>query len=146
MVVYEKRIIGIDFGTKRIGLACSDPMRVTAQPLPSITLAQPQEAVARVRNVLSKIDVELVVVGMPISLSGKANGQMAEQVKNFADGLRRAGYKVVLEDERFTSAEAKSTLRKVGKKERQMRGKLDSIAAQVILQDHLNEHYGRESN
>jgi putative Holliday junction resolvase len=55
--------------------------------------------------------------------------------------MRGVGYKVVLEDERFTSAEAKSALRKGGRTEKQMRGRLDVVAAQVILQDYLNEHF-----
>ncbi len=146
MTIYDKRIIGIDYGTKRIGLASSDPLRVTAQPLTTITLAQPQEAVPRVRDALSELDVELIVVGIPITLAGERGGKTVELVKSFAEGLRKSGYKVVLEDERFTSAEAKTAMRKGGKSEKQMRGRLDAIAAQVILQDYLNEHYGQETD
>ncbi len=142
MTIYSKRIVGIDFGTRRLGLACSDPLRITAQPLPTITLNQPQEAVPRVLEVLRQHEVELIVLGIPVTLSGDRGGKTVELVEAFAAGLRRAGYLVVLEDERFTSAEAKSAMRAAGQSERQMRGKLDSIAAQVILQDYLDAHYG----
>jgi len=121
-------------------------MRITAQPLGTITVAQPQEAVARVRELLEQHEVELIVLGVPVSLSGDRGGKIVEQVELFAQGLRRTGYKVVLEDERFTSAEAKAAMRKGGKSEKQMRGKLDAIAAQVILQDYLNEHYGQDTS
>ena len=136
--MFDKRIIGIDYGRRRIGVAYSDPLRITAQPLTTVLLKTEGEAVNRVCEVLAKEDVELVVVGLPVSLSGGTGGQMADEIRKFATGLEKRGYRVVFEDERFTSVEAMATMRQAGKKEKQMRGKTDVIAAQLILQGYLD--------
>lgn len=136
--MFSKRIIGIDYGRKRIGLACSDPLRITAQPLLTVILKSPEEAVNKTCMELSKHEVELVVVGLPLSLSGGAGGKMADEIRKFARGLEQRGYQIVLEDERFTSAEAEQTMRQAGKTVKQMRGKTDTIAAQLILQGYLD--------
>ena len=119
-------------------MAYSDPLRITAQPLTTVLLKTEVEAVNRVCEVLAKEDVELVVVGLPVSLSGETGGQMADEIRKFAAGLEKRGYRVVFEDERFTSAEAMATMRLAGKREKQMRGKTDVIAAQLILQGYLD--------
>jgi putative holliday junction resolvase len=136
--MFDKRIIGIDYGRRRIGVAYSDPLRITAQPLTTVLIKIEGEAINRVCEVLAKEDVELVVVGLPISLSGGTGGQMADEIRKFAVGMEKRGYRVVFEDERFTSAEAMATMRRAGKKEKQMRGKTDVIAAQLILQGYLD--------
>jgi putative Holliday junction resolvase len=136
--MFDKRIIGIDYGRKRIGVAYSDPLRITAQPMTTVVLKTEGEAVNRVCEVLAREDVDLVVVGLPVSLSGGTGGQMADEIRKFATGLEKRGYRVVFEDERFTSAEAMATMRQAGKKEKQMRGKTDVIAAQLILQGYLD--------
>jgi putative Holliday junction resolvase len=133
----ETRIIAIDYGRKRIGIACSDPLRITAQPLPLIVVQSADRALEQVCAALAEYDVELLVVGRPGSLSGGA-GQMADEVSRFAEGLRQRGYRVELWDERLSSREARRVLRLAGKKEKQMRGKIDSIAAQLILQSYLD--------
>lgn len=136
--VYEKRIIGIDYGRRRIGVACSDPLRLTAQPLATITLKSPSGAVPEVCKLLADYEVELVVVGLPMTISGERGGAMAEEVMRFAEGLRRRGYQVHLEDERYSTLEAAQRLRSVGKRAKQARAKVDVLAAQIILQDYLD--------
>jgi putative Holliday junction resolvase len=138
--MYEKRIIGVDYGRKRIGIAYSDPLRITAQPLTTLTLKSPDEAVNRICGALAEFEVELIVIGLPVSLSGGKGGQMADEIRVFVSALEQRGYKTHLEDEAFTSQQAKDTLRMGGKSEKQMRGKLDTIAAQIILQDYLDSH------
>lgn len=135
--MYESRIVGIDYGRKRIGVAYSDPLRITAQPLPTITVNSMQEAVKKLCALLTEYDVELLVLGRPGSLSG-GGGQMAEEVEDFAERLRQQGYQVVLADERLSTKEAQRMMRMSGKSEKQMRGKLDSVAAQLILQTYLD--------
>lgn len=136
--MFEKRIIGIDYGRRRIGIAYSDPLRITAQPLTTIVLRNEGEAIKRVCEVLAQEDVELLVIGLPVTLSGEAGGKMADEIRKFAAVLQKRGYKVAFEDERFTSAEAMDAMRMGGKKEKQMRGKTDVIAAQLILQGYLD--------
>ncbi len=138
--MFEKRIIGIDYGRKRIGISYSDPLRLFAQPLTTIILKAPSEAVNRVCDALADYDVELIVIGIPVSLSGGQGGQMADEIRLFVQSLQQRGYQTHLEDEAFTSELAKDNLRHGGKKEKQMRGKLDVVAAQIILQDYLDSH------
>ena len=142
MPMYEKRIVGIDYGRKRIGVAYSDPLRITAQPLATIQLKSPTEAVNKICDALRDYDVELVVVGLPVSLSGGQGGQMVDEIREFVAALEKRGYKTHLEDEAFTSVQAKDAMRRGGKSEKQLRGKLDTIAAQIILQDYLDAHRG----
>lgn len=75
-----------------------------------------------------------------MSLSGGQGGQMADEIRLFVQSLQQRGYQTHLEDEAFTSELAKDNLRHGGKKEKQMRGKLDVVAAQIILQDYLDSH------
>ena len=138
--MFAKRIIGIDYGRRRIGLACSDPLRIIAQPLATVTLKSAAEAVRKVCAALAGHEVELIVVGLPPALGKIKWGKMATEIREFAAGLEKRGYKVVFEDEGFTSREAMDAMRLAGKSEKQMRGKTDAIAAQLILQDYLDSH------
>jgi putative Holliday junction resolvase len=96
-----------------------------------------EEAIRKIVEMLSDYDVELLVIGRPGSLSG-GGGQMAEEVEQFASKLAERGYKTHLIDERLSSREAERTMRMAGKSSKQMRGKLDSIAAQLILQKYMD--------
>lgn len=137
----ETRVIGIDYGRRRIGMAASDLLRITAQPLPLVEIKDAAQAVNAVCKALAEYEVELIVVGRPGSLSGGA-GQMAEEVEKFALKLRERGYKVELVDERLSSRQAKAVMRSGGKREKQMKGKTDTLAAQLILQSWLDRQGG----
>lgn len=137
----ERRLVGIDYGRRRIGIAVSDLLRITAQPLLVLDLKDQNQAVSAVCKVLAEIEVERVILGWPISPAG-SGGQMAAEVESFAEKLRARGYQVELVDERFTSREAKAVMHAGGRREKQMRGKLDSIAAQLILQSYMDENAG----
>jgi putative Holliday junction resolvase len=137
--VYEKRIAAVDYGRRRIGLAVSDPLRITAQPLGTIEVKSTGEIVKRVCAALADYELELLLIGRPGSLSG-GGGQMAEEAERFAATMRKQGYEVQLIDERLSTREAKKLLRLTGQKEKQMRGKTDTLAAQLILQAYLDSH------
>lgn len=135
--MFESRIVGIDYGRRRIGLALSDPLRITAQPLMTLQVSSIADALAKVPAALAEYEIEMLVIGRPGSLSG-GGGQMAEEVEDFAKRLGKQGFKVELIDERLTSQQAKKAMRMAGKSEKQMRGKLDTVAAQLILQSYLD--------
>jgi putative Holliday junction resolvase len=141
--VYEDRIVGIDYGRRRVGLSLSDPLRLTAQPLTTLTVTSMADAIAKVCRTLAEYEIALVVIGRPGSLSG-GGGQMAEEVEKFAGGLAKRGFAVELVDERLSSREAKRVLRMMGKSEREMRGRTDIVAAQLILQKYLDRRGGWE--
>ena len=134
-----RRIMGIDFGTRRVGIALSDPLQIIAQSLETMENAPP--LISRIRELVEREDVELVVVGMPFNLKGE-KGQKGEEVERFLLQLRKQlPVDVVTWDERFTSTLAHSTMLQMGtrKKERQTdKGRIDSMAAAIMLQGYLD--------
>jgi putative Holliday junction resolvase len=130
------RILAVDFGRKRLGLALSDPTGTVAAPLPAIQRKGEgwwEELLALVRE----REVDEIVVGLPRNMDG-SYGPSAEICRKFAAELReKCGLKPILLDERLTSKAASNTLREGGLSEREQRGKLDSVAASLLLQVHL---------
>ena len=129
------RVLGVDYGTKRVGLALSDTLRITANPHSTVPRA---EAVAVVMNLVKEMVVGTIVVGLPTGLSGD-EGTSASEARKLADELSSAtGIDVVLVDERYTSRIAESSLLQTGMKRRERREKVDQVAAALILQDYLD--------
>jgi putative Holliday junction resolvase len=140
------RVLGIDYGERRIGIAVSDPTGTLARPVGTIAgHANQAAAVARVMEQLTSLEqdgepVLLIVVGLPSRLDGSANEQTL-RVNVFAELLRaRAGRSVVLQDERLTSHEADGLLAMRERDWRKRKRKLDAAAAAVILQEYLDGH------
>ncbi len=139
------RVMGIDFGMKRVGVAVSDPLRIIAQGIE--TLENNSSLLARVTEVVKKMSVGKIVVGKPLKLSGQ-EGDSAIEAAKFAQKLRdrlkseSLDVEVVEWDERFTTTMAQRTQLELGvkKKERQKKGNLDRMASQLILQSYLDSH------
>ena len=137
-----KRVLGVDFGRVRIGLAISDELQLLAHPLETIAFGN--KAVARIAEVVREKNVECVVVGVPKLMSGVA-GTAANEVMAFAEKLRAAlSCEVVAWDERLTTVAAERALREAGKKTRATRSYVDQVAAQMILQGFLDRQRERE--
>jgi putative Holliday junction resolvase len=136
----DKRILGIDFGTVRVGVAVSDPLRIIAQSVGTFTnnagIADTVAAIAR------QYDVGLVVIGMPFTLKGE-KGMKAEEVDKFISRLKeKLSVDVIPWDERFTSRIARQTLIQMGTTKRQRRtnkGRVDAMASALILQSFLDQ-------
>ena len=137
------RILAIDVGARRVGLAISDASRTLARPLETIVVASPADAVERVARRLAQLDVDddgivTIVVGMPSRLDGTPSEQTA-QVRAFIALLQaRISTPIVTEDERLTSREAESRLAVREKDWRKRKVQLDAVAASVFLQDYLD--------
>ena len=138
------RIVGLDLGERRIGIAVSDVTRTLARPVGVLT--RPRSDTDTLRLVTDEIarlaaeedGVQLVVVGLPLRLDGSPN-DMTPRVQAFAQELQTAsGLPVVLQDERLSSREAESRLAVREKDWRVRKQKLDAAAAAIILQDHLD--------
>lgn len=130
------RVLAIDFGKKRLGLALCDPTGTIAAPLPPL-LRQGQTWWDELQKLLIEKQVEELVVGLPLNMDG-SEGASAQFCRKFAEDLkRRFGLPVILLDERLTSVAASSALSSAGLSSRQQRGKLDSMAASLLLQVHL---------
>jgi putative Holliday junction resolvase len=139
------RIVGLDVGERRIGVAVSDPTGTLARPLTALrTTGLDGNALEISLDELARLagedPLDAIVVGLPRRLDGSPN-EMTPRVERFAARLRdRAGLAVILQDERLTSVEAESRLAGHEKDWRVRRDRLDAAAAAVILQDYLDTH------
>ena len=133
-----KRVLGVDFGQARIGVAVSDELGMLAHPLETVTAKPIAAATKRIAQLAAEKDVAAVVVGLPRHMSGAA-GVAAEEVKAFVAKLGPLlRCNVVLWDERLTTTASHRALRDAGKKMRSTRGVIDQVAAQMILQSYLD--------
>ena len=137
------RVLGIDVGERRVGLAVSDPTGTLARPLTTLTVADERDALDRVMETVGRLVAEsdglaTIVVGLPTRLDGSSSPVTA-RVAAFVDGLRRrTTLPVATEDERLSSREAESRLAAREPDWRKRKAKLDAAAAAVILQDYLD--------
>jgi putative Holliday junction resolvase len=131
------RVLGLDLGDARIGVAISDDDRRLAVPLGTVRTGAPADVKA-IAALVREHDVTLVVIGHPLLLSGAA-GERAHHAERFADALRGLlEIPVELHDERLSSVEAERSLRAAGASGRDRRGAIDRSAATVILQSWLD--------
>lgn len=132
------RVLALDIGEVRVGIAVSDPAGRVASP---VTVLPAQEVLAHAvtfRRVLEDWEPELLVCGLPRTLAGE-EGPQAGRVRAQAEKIARScGLPLEFEDERLSSAEAKRILKEQGLSERAMRGKVDSVAAGLFLQSWLD--------
>ncbi|NMA92883.1 MAG: Holliday junction resolvase RuvX [Firmicutes bacterium] len=131
------RILGLDYGQKRVGVAITDPLGITAQGLEVITFTDPQVLLARVGDLCSKYDVEKIVVGLPLRLDG-SRGPAAEMAKQFKDLLKKSiGLPVIMVDERLTTRAAEQVLLAGNVRRKKRKGLQDKLAAVLILDTYL---------
>ena len=134
------RIMGIDFGEARIGIALSDPTGTLATPNTVLHEKDKGQQISRVVELITDYDVTKVVVGIPYQLDG-SEGPMAQMAAKYAEKLGRvSGIDVVAFDERLTSMQAERLLKAGGKKskKRRIKDSIDMAAAAVILQAYLD--------
>jgi putative Holliday junction resolvase len=133
------RILAIDFGLKRAGLAVSDPMQIIASALDTVTYKSRRELLRCLVEVIRKKEITKVVIGLPRHMNGR-EGEMAQTVRQLMDEL--AGLvtvPIVAWDERLSSVQAERALREMGVRARDTkRGDVDRLAAVFILQSYLD--------
>jgi putative Holliday junction resolvase len=130
------RILALDFGRARIGVAISDELHLLAHPLE--TIPANEKPAARVAEIVREKKVDLVVIGIPKRMNGQI-GTAANEVLQFVEKLRVIlSCPVVTWDERLTTVAAERALRDAGKKTRHTRRYVDQVAAQMILQSYLD--------
>lgn len=129
------RVLAVDHGTRRVGLAISDPLRLTASPFEVVPV---EDAVERIRQIVVEHAVVEIVVGLPVTLSG-AEGHSARLAREFASRLApEVGVPLTLVDERFTTTTAERAMLEAGVKRRKRRQSRDKVAATVILRSFLD--------
>jgi putative Holliday junction resolvase len=139
------RILGLDIGERRVGVAISDPTGTVVRPLPTLIRGSREEDIAAITALVEEHDVELIVVGQPLSLDG-TEGSQARRVARYALVLtEHLDVPVVSWDERFTTVVAEEILSQNRSKKKRRRarakGQVDAIAAAVILQSYLDSRY-----
>jgi putative Holliday junction resolvase len=139
------RVLAVDVGERRIGLAISDVSRTLARPLLTLTVRNAGDGVNQVAAEIARLKEEddglsTVVVGLPVRLDGTPNAQ-TPRVAAFVDALKaRTPVPILTADERLTSREAESLLAERVRDWRERKARLDAVAAAVILQDYLEAH------
>ena len=132
------RILGVDYGERRIGLALSDPLGIIAKPLKVIDRKKTPDYLSEILETAKEKDVKRIVVGVPFTLKGEHSKQ-TDIVKNFIDELFTLGkIQIIPIDERLSSVAAKRSLQLQGVKTGHEKGRVDETAAAIILQEYLD--------
>lgn len=136
------RILALDYGSQRVGLALSDPTGTLARPLPFLPAKADAKLARDVAALAQKEQASLILLGLPRHMSGEL-GEAAAKVQAFAAVLAKATpVPVKLIDERLSTVQASRQLQEAGKDTRKQRGQIDSEAAAVLLQGYLDSQSG----
>ena len=131
------RVLAVDYGEKRIGLAVSDELGITASPLMTLTRRSDEEAIQQIAQLVSRLKVKQIVVGLPRRTDAQ-EGEMERKVKAFAEKLKQAvSVPVALFDERFTTRIAEQVLLEADLSRRKRKQVRDRLAAVILLQSFL---------
>lgn len=136
------RVMAIDYGTKAIGVALSDELRLTGRPLTTLRRRRQSrnQLIAQIQMLIAEHEVAELVVGWPLSMDGSV-GTAAERVQSFIAELQKTlAIPVIPQDERLTSHEAEEWMRALGFDLQTRKAKSDEYAAAVILRDYLESH------
>jgi len=134
------RIIALDYGERRVGVAVSDELGFTAQAQPTIIVKNDSDAASKIGEIIGNYTCATIVLGLPLDLLGK-EGPAAIKVKQFGEKLKSSFPEIISVDyfdERFTSKQAERTLREMNKKPSRNKEKIDSLSAVFILQGYLD--------
>ena len=132
------RTLGIDFGSKRVGLALSDRLNLIASPYRTLDYVSEKELIAQLKSIVYENNIEIVVLGLPINMKGEDTIQ-TKKVRNFKKLLSGLGLPVIYEDERLSSISAKNSLVLQNIKTGHNKEAIDRTAAAIILQQYLDK-------
>lgn len=133
----QGRVLAIDMGSKRVGLAVSDELRLTVRTLPALPRTPWKRLLSSLAELCEQFDVRSIVLGLPLRLDG-TEGDAAQEVRRVARNLELSlKLPLFFQDERLTSKDAESALRERGFRADEISGRIDSEAASIILSDFL---------
>jgi putative holliday junction resolvase len=134
----QGRVLAIDIGSKRVGFAISDELRISVRPLPMLARTSWKRLCAAIVNLCEEFDVKMIVLGLPLRLDG-SEGDAAFEIRRIARNLTLSqNLPVEFQDERFTSMDAEANLLRDGLQAERIAEKVDSEAAAIILNDFLS--------
>ena len=131
------RVLGVDYGSSRVGLALSDPQKIIASPLHTLVNNGNDRLKKKLLEVIKKKNVEYIVIGLPIGLKGQETSQ-TKIVREFAEEIRSLALPIYFQDERLSSLSAKKSLIKQNVKTGHNKSFIDSTAAAIFLQQFLD--------
>lgn len=138
----QPRILALDLGKRRIGLAISDPLGITAQGLPNLVRSRKRDDLEALDRLIKEHEVGMILLGNPINMGG-AEGRQSGWVREFAGALeRRTGLPIQLWDERLTTVEAGRVLKESGIGIEKRAAAIDRLAAVILLQSYLDSGRG----
>ena len=135
-----KRILAIDYGTKNIGLACSDELGMTVQPLPSIPNSGKRFLIRKLQMMIETMGIQELVLGMPLNMDGTrghAHTQMEQRMEALTNALKIRAHGM---DERLSTVEALEIWAGIGPRRKKKYRTVDSLAAALILERYLKEN------
>lgn len=133
------RILGIDYGKRRIGLAISDPLGIIAQSLPTLTIKETTDLLSEIEILVKEKEVSTVVLGLPKNMNGTL-GEQGKKVQEFGEELsQKINIKIEFWDERLSSVESQKVLREEKRKIKHKKELVDKISASLILQGYLDK-------
>ena len=132
------RLLAIDYGEKRLGLAISDPNQIISKPLKTIILSDSQYIYNELEKIISDYEIQKLIIGLPLCMDGKKT-QQTSKVEAFKEDLQnKISIPVILFDERLSSVSAKKSLISQGIKTGHNKSKIDQTAAAIFLQHYLD--------
>ena len=133
------KVLGIDYGTARVGLAISDALKITAQTMPTIEInGNNNILIDKIKEIMKETKIDIVVIGYPKHLNGDKS-EIAEKIDNVIPLIENLGIEVEKIDERFTTVMAHRTMKDMGIKQKDKKTHADRLAAMYILEDYLNK-------
>ena len=133
------RLLAIDYGARRVGLALSDPLKMIASPYRTIINNNNTILIQEIETVIAAKDVELTIIGLPLGMAGQKTEQ-TKKVEEFVDKLIDRGIIIKYEDERWSSVAAKRSMKEQNIKSGHNKDLVDQTAAAIFLQQYLDRH------
>ena len=132
------KILGIDYGEARVGLASTDALKITAQPMDTLEIhGDSNILIEKIKDIMKNNKLEAVVIGYPKHLNGDIS-ETAKKVDGIIEKIEKLGLKVVKWDERLTTVMAHKTMKDLGIKQKEKKVHADRLAAMYILEDYIN--------
>lgn len=142
----KERVMGLDYGSKTIGVAISDELGLTAQPFETIERSgenKLRRSLARISEIVKEKNIRKIVVGLPVNMSGE-NGERVDLTLAFVEKLKsRVDVPIIMQDERLTTIEADEILDESGVKKKDRKQFIDQIAAGIILREYMEKENGQ---
>lgn len=139
-VDYKGRLLALDYGEKNIGFACSDALRMTVQPLPSIPNAGRKDFILKIKSMVREMDIRELIIGIPLNMDGSRNDSVRRMERLMRTLTNALSLPLNGVDERLSTVEANEYWKQMNQRQQKKYRTVDSLAAALILERYLKEH------